>query len=295
MNSDAARRPHLTAGLPPRRRGYPASDDLLQRRAATTLAEQPAATSVRVAKTEVAGVSCLVCRPPAPQGRMIYLHGGGYRQCSAAAYRPFGTRLAAASRLTVVLVDYPLAPEQPFPNALHEVLTVLGAVRADRMPLLLGGDSAGGGLALASALVAAAMGVSLAGSVLFSPWLDLTNSSSSFNSRAATDPLFSKESADEAAAAYLQGVSATNPLASPLFGDLEHAPPTLVLTSGAEVLLDDSLRLAAGLAAAGRPVQLHVTPGQWHVWPVLQPAEPASIKALHAVAAFARAILPDAA
>jgi epsilon-lactone hydrolase len=282
--------------LPAPRAGRPPPEDLLTRRAAgAAMGGQRRAPGIESATARLGGVACVVCTPPEPRGTLVHLHGGGFRQGSAAAWTPFGTRLAAASAMTVVLPDYGLAPEAPFPAGLRDALSVLAQVqgRDGRERVLLSGDSAGGGLAFSAALVAAARGAPVGGVALLSPWLDLANEADSFLTRAATDTLFSKAAADEAAEGYLQGVRPDDPLVSPLLGDLALAPPALVLVSADEVLLDDSLRLAQGLAAARRPVQLEVVPGQPHVWPVVRPDEAASERALRAIAAFAAACLAD--
>ncbi|MDB5444874.1 MAG: putative acetyl-hydrolase LipR, partial [Phenylobacterium sp.] len=278
--------------LPPRRSGPPPGEELMRRRVAGAgLGAQPTHPTVVVSTETVAGIDCVICTPPERRGDIVYLHGGGYRVGSAAAWRGFGSRLAAASRLRVLLPEYGLAPEAPFPCALHDALAVLQALSEanGRGLVLVGGDSAGGGLALASALALAAAGAPLAGAILISPWLDLTNQAASFATCAATDPLFSKASADAAAETYLQGWSNLDPWASPLYGDLAAAPPVLVLASAAEVLLQDSLSLAVKLAEAGRPVRLHVAAEQVHVWPVLRSEDPASEAALAAIGDFVTA------
>lgn len=245
---------------------------------------RPPGVEVRVAET--AGVSCVVCTPKAPRGRLVHFHGGGYRLGSAAAWAPFGARLAEACALEVHLPDYALAPEHPFPAALHDALAVIETLAQGRGPLFVGGDSAGGGLALSAALLAQAAGVRIAGLALLSPWLDLTATAGVYQTCADSDPLFSHAAATEAAETYLQGVAADDPLASPLFADLSQAPPMLVMASGAEVLVGDSVALAARAASLGRAVELHVVPGQLHVWPVLRPDEPASARALATAATF---------
>jgi monoterpene epsilon-lactone hydrolase len=292
---DPARHQSVTrfGALPPRRSGQAAPPNLLQRRVASEqMGGQPLEVSVEIRSRVIAGVLCRVCTPVDPQGVIVDLHGGGYRLGSALAWTPFGSRLAAASGAQVIVPDYGLAPERPFPNALHDALGVLAAVcdtsAPDRVALM--GDSAGGGLAMACTLSAAKEKLDIAGAILLSPWLNLTNTAETFQSRAATDQRFSLEAATEASQAYLQGWSPTDPMASPLFGDFHAVPPTLLLVSSAEVLLQDSLDLAARLAKAGRSIDLHVFPGEPHVWPVLQPDTPAARRALSVVAEFTRRI-----
>jgi epsilon-lactone hydrolase len=272
--------------LPPRRPGRDPSAQLVERRRGSAVtAGQARAPGVEVASAELGGVSCVVCAPAGARGRLIHFHGGGYRLGSAAAWTPFGTRLASACGLEVRLPDYALAPERPFPAALHDAMAAVEA-SADGGPLFVSGDSAGGGLALSAALLAQQSGARIEGVALFSPWLDLTVTSAAYRICANTDQLFSRAAATEAAETYLQGVAADDPLASPLFADLSGAPPILVMVSAAEVLMQDSLALAQRCAEVGRAVQLHVVPNQPHVWPVLRPAAPESARALEATAAF---------
>jgi monoterpene epsilon-lactone hydrolase len=156
-------------------------------------------------------------------------------------------------------------------------------------PVVISGDSAGGGLAaaLSVAIVRAHIEPPL-GMVLFSPWVDLQAKAASFATRAASDLLFSRTAAAEAAAAYLQGVSDQEPLASPVFADLAGLPPTLVFASEDEVLLDDGLALSAALARAGVTVYAHFVAGMQHVWPTLFPDLHESAVALNTTAEFIR-------
>jgi monoterpene epsilon-lactone hydrolase len=280
--------------LPPRRQGRPASAQVLERRGGVGgLGGQPVEAGVTTELATIAGVRCAVCTPENARGVMIELHGGGYRLGAAAAWKPFGSRLAAACGLQVVVPDYGLAPEEPFPAALHDALAVLEAVceRPGAGPVFLAGDSAGGGLALACAQVAPAK--RLAGVVLMSPWADLTNTAETFGSRAATDGSFSLGSATEAAETYLQGWDAADPLVSPVFGDFEGLASVLILVSAAEVLLQDSLALASGFAKAGSEVDLHVFTDPPHVWPVTQPDTAAARRALQIIAAFTGRLLNE--
>ena len=219
----------------------------------------------------------------------MHFHGGGFRLGSAAGSAAFGTRMADAAHVRVVLVDYALAPEHPFPAGLHDALHVYDAVRAEPsgLPILVGGDSAGGGLA--TSLVVAALAVDMplpSGVTLFSPWLDLTVTADSYDTRARSDLLFSAASATAAADLYLQGWDPRDPLASPALADLHGFPPTLLFVGSEEVLLDDALALANALSRAGSTVSLHSVAGMQHVWPTIWPDVPESATALRLLAAF---------
>jgi monoterpene epsilon-lactone hydrolase len=279
--------------LPPERQaGQPAPESLTARRAgaAAAMAEQPAAPGVTVSDQVVGGVAAVECRPSSATSTVLYLHGGGYRLGTPRSWIAFASGLAAATASRVLIADYRLAPEDPFPAALHDAVAIYEALRHQEGPLVVAGDSAGGGLAVA--LVAASLLAGHAvpdGLVVMSPWVDLTLTSPTFETRATTDQLFPRSSAVEAAQAYLQGVDAGDPLASPLFADLGGFPPTLVFAGGAETLLGDGLSLATRLAEAGVSVEAHFPAGMQHVWPTLFPDLPESKAALAAIVRFVAA------
>lgn len=278
--------------LPPLRPGQPAAADLLARRARMPTAWTPdmlePATSAH--DETIGGVACLVCKPDeGSDGAVLYFHGGGYRMGSPAAWAGFGSRLAAETGCKVVIPDYRLAPENPFPAGLHDALAVhLALTESDGAPPIAGGDSAGGGLACALAqacrLTEAPMPTAL---ILLSPLVDLTVTNPTYDSR-PTDLFFPKASALEAAAHYLQGHDATDLLASPALGDLQGFPRSLILASADECLIGDALALQAGLTEARIAVETHIVPGMTHAWPVITPTLPETRAALAAIGQFAR-------
>jgi acetyl esterase/lipase len=273
--------------LPPRRAGHDPPEDVLERRAQAATLPGDARPGVPVAETTIADVQCIVCGLERTRPVVVYLHGGAYRVGKPGGWVAFGTALADVSDACVVIVDYALAPEQPFPAALHDVAAVVDALIDGDHRVVLAGDSAGGGLA-AAVTGAAADSVPLAGLCLISPWLDLTVSAGTYDSRATTDELFSADSARQAAALYLQGHDARDPLASPLFADVRHFPATVVFAGGHEVLLDDALTFAQHLARAGVSVDLHVRTGMQHVWPLLFPDLDESKWAVRVIGEFVR-------
>lgn len=230
---------------------------------------------------------------------LVYFHGGGYRMGSALAWRSFGSHLARLAGAEVVLVDYRLAPENPFPAAVDDALAAYAALLAAGQPaerIVAAGDSAGGGLAAALLLGARERGLPLpAGAALLSPWADLTNTAASFRANAESDRMFSKQAADDAATAYLTGGDPKNPLASPVFGDWTGMPPLLIHVGDTEVLLDDAARLAEVARAAGVSVRHEIYPGMPHVWHLGYPHYPEAVRALEDVAAFARQCAASAA
>jgi epsilon-lactone hydrolase len=278
--------------LPPERAGVPAPESLTARRdgAAAMMADKPAAPGTTAQDETIGGVGCVVCRPAAPTSTILYLHGGGYRLGAARSWTAFATSLAAAADTQVVIADYRLAPEHPFPAALHDAAAVFDALAADHVgPLLVAGDSAGGGLAIALTVAASQSGGPLPdGLIVLSPWVDLTLDSETFTTRAETDQLFPRDSAVEAAESYLQGADPRHPLASPLLADLGGFPKTLIFAGGAETLLGDGLALSAALVTAGTSVEAHFPAGMQHVWPTLFPDLPESIDAMAAMTRFIR-------
>lgn len=276
--------------LPPLRAGYAADEALVERRAR---AAGPADAAERAGEAVIGGVRCLVIEPREhdAQGEMIYLHGGGYRLGSPLAYVDYAQRIADAAGRRIILPFYPLAPEHPFPAALHAVVAVYRGIE-DRRSVVVAGDSAGGGLAAALCIMAARAGERPAGAVLVSPMLDLTARGESLDRNAARDPMFSKAAVLDSAGLYLQGHDPRDPLVSALEADPADFPPTLVLTGGAEVLLDEAVAFAKRLALGDRRVTLHVAPGMGHVWPLLAPETGEARDAVTAIAGFVKALEP---
>ena len=275
--------------LPPVRAGYGAPADLLARRARMPSAwtAEMLEAGVTARNAVVGNVACLVCEDSDPSGTILYLHGGGYRMGSPAAWANFASRVAAATGCRIVVPDYRLAPEHPFPAALVDALAVFRALTvADGAPPFVGGDSAGGGLACALALACGPAGLEMPQkAILLSPWVDLTVSNETYGSR-KSDLFFPRESAAEAAELYLQGHDPKDPMASPVNGDLDGFPDTLIFASSDECLIGDALALQSLLVEARVPVETHIVPGMTHVWPVIAPALPQSQAALVAIGNF---------
>jgi len=275
----------LRRPLPPRRDGYAADEDLLTRRSAA-----PPNSETRSYEQVIAGVACRLIGETAPGGaRIVHLHGGGYRLGSAKDWVGFGRQLATAAGAQVILPDYSLAPERPFPHAVHDVIGILTELssRTETGPIILSGDSAGGGLALATAGALSPL-LALAGLILISRWLDLRIVAESYERCAKTDSLFSSASAQASAADYLQGWSADDPLVSPLLGELEGLPPVCLFASTAEVLADDALNLARQLGLIGIPVTSVMLPHLLHDWPVMEPQRQETAFFFEIVRVFAR-------
>ena len=236
--------------------------------------------------------------PPggSPRRVLVYLHGGAYIFCSPRTHRPLTTFLARHIPARVFVPDYRLAPEHPFPAALEDALACLrwlvaqGTAPGD---LVLAGDSAGGGLALAALLALREAGETLpAAAACLAPWTDLAATGRSVMANSESDAWVYGETVAMGAAVYLGTTPATHPLASPLYADLRGLPPLLIHVSASEVLLDDSVRLAAQARAAGVPVTLKVWPGLPHVWQGFVPFIPEARQSLREIADFLAAA-PD--
>jgi monoterpene epsilon-lactone hydrolase len=234
-----------------------------------------------------------VSGPTPPEATLLYLHGGGYFTCSALTHRAI-TSAFATRGFSVYAPDYRLAPEHVFPAAVDDALAVYRILIAQSRPeqLIIAGDSAGGGLALATLLAAKAENLPMPGCIiLFSPWTDLACTGASIVTNAARESMLYAPRINEAAENYLAGADPRTPLASPLYGDLTGLPPMLIQVSDREILLDDSTRLATNTRAAGGEVTLNIWPNLPHVWQVSQILLPEARKALDEAAMFAKSAL----
>jgi len=220
----------------------------------------------------------------------LYLHGGAFVMGGLSSHRDLAAQLAQRAQIRLLMLDYRLAPEHPFPAALDDALAVYRALLAQGIPaqrLLLGGDSAGGNLALGTAQAIQARSLPLpAALVLFSPWLDLTDRSPSRLANAATDVMLSQPLLDEAAALYAPGLALDDVRLSPLFGPLAGLPPCLLIASRAEILIDDARRLQQQMLAAGGEVELLEWANTPHAFPVLARYLPEGRAALDQTARF---------
>lgn len=202
--------------------------------------------------------------------RVLYLHGGGYVGGSPRSHRPLAARLAEAARSAAISLEYRLAPEAPFPAAVDDAMAAYRDLLAQGVwpeRMIVAGDSAGGGLALALALALKAEGLPQpAGLFVISPWADLTQSHETYRTKADDDPMITRERLNECAGEYLGQHDARDPLASPVFGDFTDAAPLLIQVGSEEALLGDSLMLAERVGHARVEVRLEVWPEMIHVW-----------------------------
>jgi acetyl esterase/lipase len=235
----------------------------------------PDAPGVVYEQAALGGVSGVRCVPRSARsdGAILYLHGGAYVLGSAHAYRHFAGQFAARTSRTAFIADYRLAPEHAFPAALDDAKAAYrGLVEAGAEAIVIVGDSAGGGLALALLSVVqseavAGRGVAPRGAVVMSPWTDLALTGPSLQDRADDDPLVTREMLLRAGTSYLRGHDPRDWRASPLYGSLAGLPPIQLHVGTSEVLLDDTRRYTERARAAGVAATAHVWEGMPHVFP----------------------------
>jgi monoterpene epsilon-lactone hydrolase len=252
---------------------------------------------VRVEAVDANGVVAeWTTTPEAKTGRAIlFLHGGGYISGSLDSHRHMIAQAGREARARTLALAYRLAPEHPFPAALEDALggyAFLLAQGFNPKNIAIAGESAGGGLAVATLTSIRDAGMSMpACAWLSSPWVDLEMAGASMSAKSTVDPLIQKSYLQELAAMYLGGVDARTPLASPIHANLSRLPPMLIQVGSAETLLDDAVRLAGVAGAADVRVTLEVWPDMIHAWHLFYQQVAAGRRALAAVGAFTRSML----
>ena len=234
-----------------------------------------------------------VSAPDAEADRaVLYLHGGGYVVGSPASHRELAGRLSAAAGARVLVIDYRLAPEHPFPAAVDDATAAyrwLFEQGVEPAGAAICGDSAGGGLAVAALVALRDAGDPMpAAGVCLSPWVDLEGLGEAMTARAKLDLMVGREGLLESAAMYLAGADARTPLAAPLYADLQGLPPLLIQVGTSETLYDDSTRLEERARAAGVDVTLQTWEDMVHVWHLFAPLLPEGQQAIEAIGEFLR-------
>lgn len=234
----------------------------------------------------IANVRCLYVRPAIRRhaAAIVFLHGGAFCLMSAKTHARMAGHIANAAGCDVILPDYALAPEHPFPAALNECRDVVAALlERGHRPLALMGDSAGGGLALSVLLALRAAGSPLPGcAVLMSPWLDMTLSGASVAEAATRDVILVEPNLHEMARLYVGGANPTDPLLSPLNADLGGLPPIYVQASEYDLLRDDSLRLRD----RNPEIRVELWPEMLHSFPFFAGIVPEADAAIESASAF---------
>lgn len=199
---------------------------------------------------------------------ILCFHGGGYVAGSCITHRPTAAKIARITKRPVLVFDYPLAPEHPYPQGLDAAVNLYKTLLNDSYDrIIFLGDSAGGGLVLATLLKLKAEGVRLPDkAVAISPWTDMTLSGRSFETRKEIDPQISKGGLKRAADCYVGDADYRDPYVSPLFGDLTGLPKLLIHVGDDEVMLDDSVSFYHRAKEAGVDVDIEIFPEMWHVF-----------------------------
>lgn len=236
-----------------------------------------------------------IAPPGGGNGRVIlYFHGGGYIVGSPETHQGLAARLAQLTGCAVWLPDYRLAPEHPFPAAWDDADTAWNAVIASGArpgDVVLAGESAGGGLALALLARLCAAGTPPGGVVVMSPWTDLTGKSASLRSNAARDPLLPAEGFATLVGHVLAGHGANDLRASPMFAGYPGCPPILFQVGESEILRDDTVVLAGRLTAEGVDVTVTMVPEVPHAWQLMVGRLPEADVAVGQAGAFVRGVL----
>jgi len=250
---------------------------------------------VSAESAQLAGIDVDWLRPKGarPDKILLYLHGGAYILGSRRTHRQLVSHMAREAGVTAVMPEYRLAPEHPFPAGIDDAVAVYRALlEAGYLPqdIVISGDSAGGGLTMATLLALRHAGDPLPGAaVLLSPFLDVTGSGESVTTRADIDPWFNPEDLPVVARYYCPDETEwRNPLVSPVFANVAGLPPMLIQVGDHEILLSDSTRLANKLAKAGVDVELEVWPEMWHVFQFFVGKMPESRQAIVKIGDYIR-------
>ncbi|MEO0946266.1 MAG: alpha/beta hydrolase fold domain-containing protein, partial [Pseudomonadota bacterium] len=208
----------------------------------------------------------ITCGPVNDSAGILYFHGGGYVAGSAWTHRAMLGRLSLLSGLPVFAADYRLAQDAPFPAAFDDARAAWDKIDLPAACIVLGGDSAGGGLSLALLASLLNDGIRPAGSFAFSPWTDLTLSGETLTTNAASDAILPRARMDELRETVLQGADPADPRISPLFAEWTDPPPVLVQASDTEILYDDGRRITERLKQAGSDATFETWSNCPHVW-----------------------------
>lgn len=250
------------------------------------------ARGVRIEETKFCGFKSEWLRPTTSRRRklLLYLHGGAYVLGSCRSHRHMVSHIARAAGVDALLPEYRLAPEHRFPAAIDDAVTMYRALLEDGYApedIVVGGDSAGGGLTVATMLSLRHAGLPLpAANVLLSPFLDATASGESAESRAERDPWFHASDVSVVVDYYCGHDEVRNPLVSPVFANVAGLPPAYIQVGDDEILLSDSTRYADMLRAAGIDAEIEIWPEMWHVWHLFVGKMPESRKAIEGIGRF---------
>lgn len=249
---------------------------------------------VRVRYSEVNGlkVAWLTPKRAVESKLLLYLHGGAYIMGNIGTHKQLVSQIARVAGVRALLPEYRLAPESPFPAAIDDAVGLYRALLAEGYAaddIVFAGDSAGGGLTMATLLSLRAAGDPLpAAACVLSPWLDLTASGETMRTKADTDPWFKPQDMPVVAKYYCDEGQLREPLVSAVYADLSGLPPLYIQVGGDEILLSDSTRAADKISAAGGEVELEIWPGMWHVFQMFVHLMPESRQAINKIGTYVR-------
>ena len=253
-----------------------------------------AAPDLRIETADADGVKSELITPPGadPERVIQYLHGGGYVIGSPNTHRCLVGELARAASALALVLDYRLAPENPYPAAVDDSVTAYRWLLSKGYApenIVIAGDSAGGGLTVATLLALKERKLPMpAAGICISPWCDMTVSGESIKARAALDPMTTEDGVRQMAKQYLNGADPRTPGASPIFGDLKGLPPLLIHVGEREILFSDSEILRDRAKGAGVDVTFEEWPGMIHVWHAFHPFLAEGREAVKKAGAFAK-------
>ena len=250
--------------------------------------------SITIEDVDMGGLrGCFVTSSDANTNKVVLLlHGGGFVSGSIASHRHLAAEVSAFCSTQVLLVEYGLAPEHPYPEGLNDCVRAYQwllekGIKPGHIAIL--GDSAGGGLVISTALRLKEGGIDQPSALIaLSPWVNLTCDGETMDTKANDDPITNRESLSNMASFYLNGANPKDPLISPIYGDLRGLPPILIQVGSREVLLDDSRKLAVRAKADEVKVSLEEWPGMFHVWHLWSDSLTDARQALGGVSAFIR-------
>jgi len=226
---------------------------------------------LKVEAIDIAGLPAELLTPQGadPARALLYLHGGGYCLGSPRSHRALAGKLAAAIGCVALVPDYRLAPEHRFPAAVDDAVKAYRHLLGEMIEpgrIVIAGDSAGGGLTIATAIAIRDSGLPQPGCLFaISPWANLAQTGAAY-AAVLHDPMLTREGLQEFADAYLQGEGPHHPLASPALADLHDLPPMLIHAGGQEILASDAALLAERAGLAGVEVRVEIWPEMIHVW-----------------------------
>ncbi|TXT64730.1 MAG: Acetyl-hydrolase [Promethearchaeota archaeon] len=251
---------------------------------------------VNLTQLELNGMNAVWIDSPESDSQkvILYLHGGGYMEGSLKSHEDLAMRIGKASEARILLIDYRLAPENPFPAALSDAVSAYEwLIKNQHVPssnIIIAGDSAGGGLTISTLLRLKELNKSLpSAAICLSPWTDLAMKGNSINANRNQDKFLKSYDLAFMASLYIQDKNPKNPLISPLYGDLSGLPPLFIQVGSPEILLDDAVRLAKKAEKAGVDVKLEVWDDMIHVFQAFADWAPEGEEAIKKIGQFARA------